>query len=158
VKQYRAIIFYTLLFSIILFVLGQIFYGIFFELAVPKVEGAFYRVVEFNNPFRASILFSFILALVPLFILLTWRLASIAVLNKKLLTIFIAVICMASAVFIRQVMIRSYLKALTKSVNNHAQQLQVNYPVDQLYFEYCMFGGLCIGCLLSYFLFRAKQI
>ena len=141
----------------ILFVLGQIFYSNFFGLAVPKVEGAFYQVVEMKGPFGASILFSFILALIPFFILLTWRLASISAVNKQLLTIFIAVVCMALAVFARQVMIRSYLKGLTKNLGDEVDKLHINYPVDQLYFEYCMFGGLCIGCVVSYFLFRQKK-
>lgn len=157
-KYRRTTILWAISFSIMLFITGLFTYEMFFNLVVPEVSGAFYQVIAVNGVFWRKILFSFVLALVPFFILFTWKFSSLNASNKKFATVLLVLICMVLVIIARQQSIRYYLDGLTKNLTNKADKVQVSYPVDELYFEYFMFAGLCAGCVLSYFLLRPKKL
>ena len=153
-KHSKTTIILTIIISILLFVLGFIIFGDIYEFILPKVDNGFYQVTELNGPFMSSLIFSITLGLTPVLLLLTWQLAPIILKSKKITSIVTVVVCMTLAILVRQQMIKSYFSRLTTL---SGEKLKVSYPMNQVNFEYYLLGGLCIGCIISYFLFKQKK-
>lgn len=157
-KHAKTTIILTILFSITLFISGLLTFERFFETILPKVDGGFYQVTEIGGEFKTMLLFSSVFALTPFLILLTWRYSPIVSVSKKLASVLTIVVCMTLAIILRQQIIKSYFTGLTKNFNSTVDKINVNYPVDQVNFEYYLFGGLIVGCLISCFFLRQKRI
>jgi hypothetical protein len=147
----------AILFSLLLIVLGQYFFGDFYELLLPNVDGATYQTTDFSSEFYNSIIFSLALGLIPISLLLLWKLSKVNAINKKMLSVFIIIICMTLAVLIRQQTIKSHLQELTKSSTVTSNNFSVSYPIDKVNFEYYLLIGLFIGWLMSYLIFRQEK-
>lgn len=156
-KRSKNKIILTVLISILLFVSGLFVSGGIYDMLLPKIDNSSFQITEIGDPFRISVFFSFVLGLTPIFIWTTWLLTPIVVKSKRFLCAVIIIICMALAIFIRQQAIRSNLSRLTTNISSTKDQLNVSYPIDKVHFEYYMLGGLFIGCIISYFLFRQKS-
>ncbi|MCC6289677.1 MAG: hypothetical protein IT249_17505 [Chitinophagaceae bacterium] len=157
-KHSKTTIILTILISIALFVLGLFTFDRLFEIILPKVDGGFYQVTELGGQFKTTLLFSFVLGLTPFLILLTWRLAPIISRSKKLASVLTVIVCMTGAIIVRQQILKSCFTGLTKNFTSTVDKMNVSYPVDQINFEYYLFGELIVGCPISYFLLRQKKI
>lgn len=115
-------------------------------------------MTEFGGPFYTKLLFSLVLGLTPVFIFLTWRLSPIVSRNRKLASVLTVVLFMILSIIVRQQILISYFTRLTKSFNSALDKVNVSYPVDHFNFEYYLFGGLIMGCLISLFLLRQKRV
>jgi hypothetical protein len=73
-------------------------------------------------------------------------------------SLVIIIACMVAAVLIWRNMISNSFAALNSNANPGTNTANISYPLEQLYFEYYLLAGLCIGCLASFFIFRAKKI
>ena len=148
----------TLLFSIAFFILGQILFVKLFEFFEPKVDGVLFQIIERGGILKTSLLFSLILALIPALILLTWRLARIISLNKKIASVLIILIFVVTAIFMKHQEVKTYFIRVVKPILSPNDKMNVTYPIDPVNFVYYIFSGLCIGCIVSYFLFWVKKI
>lgn len=146
----------TILFSLLLIVLGQYLFNDFYALITPNVDGVTYTVTNFNSQFFSSLIFSLALGIIPIALLFTWKFLKVSTVNK-MLSAFIVLTCMALAVFIRQQVIKSYLKALAKSFAGASNNSVVSYPIDKANFEYYLLIGLFSGCLISFFIFPKRE-
>ncbi len=142
----------TSLFSLILFLSGVYFYGPFYDLVLPKVEGGYFTITSFSGQFKASIYFSLIVALIPIFIVQTWKIARLNSLTKKLLTILIVCTSIIISILIRRELLKIYFSQFTK-----IDHLTLNYPLEEVHFEYYILAGLLVGCIISYLLFRKRK-
>ena len=155
-KYSKAAIVQTTIISLALFIIGKLAFEPIFNYFEPKVSGVIYHATEVEQNIDASLLFSIALALVPILLLLVWRLTPIVALNKKLTSILVVLVLMVVAIWIRKNSVESYYTNLRKNpMANLSSGSQ--YPIEPANFVYYMFLGLCIGCMLCYVLFRAKK-
>ena len=99
-------------------------------------------------------MFSIVISIIPLSLFFTWQLIPLYSADKKLSTVFIVVICMLLATYIRYKILVSYFDELVQSVTNKNAGPSVQYAFNELNFEYYLLGGLLGGCVISYFLFH----
>jgi len=155
-KYSKAVLTQTALISIALFIAGKLAFEKIFKFFEPKVAGIIFHVTEVDQKFDRALLFACTLALVPVFILLLWRGTPIVLINKKWMSVLVVLVLMVVAIWIRQNSVQSYYTNLRKNpMVNFSNDNQ--YPTDPVNFVYYMFLGLCIGCMLSYLLFRPKR-
>lgn len=129
-----------------------------FDFILPKVDRGFYQTTSLSGPFKTMLLFSLVFGLMPIIIFLTWRYSPIFSGKKKLVSVFMVVVCMTLAIIARQQTLKLYFAEQTKNVTSTADIPIVNYPIDQVNFEYYLLGGLCVGCIASYVVLREKKV
>jgi hypothetical protein len=83
-RRFNSIYLPAIIISIALFILGQLFFVRLFEFLEPKITGILFEITERDRALKTSLLFSLTLALIPIVLVLIWRLASITSVNKKL--------------------------------------------------------------------------
>jgi len=151
-KYSKTAILLIILSSFILFAFGFLEFDKISDILLPKIEGGGYQVVEVNGTFKMGFFFSIVLALAPYLIHLTWVLSPITAVNKKLISILIVFTCMTLAIIVRREMIILYFAQFTKMPPSI-----INMPIDKVKYHYYLFAGLCIGCVISYFIFRKNN-
>ncbi len=157
-KFFKTIYFQVGLLSVALFIVSQVFFVPIFEFFEPHVDGILFHVIELPGNFKTSILFSLILFLIPFLLLFTWRLAPIASPTKRIASLLTILICITIGIFSRHEGVKSYFNRIAKNLVLRNHNMPVNYPLDPVNFVYRIFIGLCVGCIISYFLFRQKKL
>ncbi len=140
-----------------LFALGQFLFVkafIFFE---PHIDGVLFKITEHNGILKTSILFSLSLALIPILIVLSWRLAHIASVNKQIASALMILIFIAIGIFARHQQVKIYFTTVVKPALLTKDRTSIIYPIDPVNFVYYIFTGLFIGCVFSYILFKKKS-
>lgn len=158
VKQIKKTIFFALLLSISLFALGIFTFEEFIYLVLPEAGGVSYHFTDLDSELLTTLSFSLAIGLLPILILVTWVLAPIIKVNKKCGSVLIVLICMVLAVFARKQMLSSYFIGASENFSLSPNKIDMGYLIDQTNFEYYIFLGGCIGCLISYLLLREKRI
>ena len=144
--------------SIALFILGQLVFIRLFEFFEPNVDGILFQVTEINRRIKTSILFSLTLVFIPLLTIVTWRFAPIISMTKKIASALSIIIFIIIAIFLRHQEVKTFFIRVIKPIVLANNKTNVTYPIDPVNFVYYMFAGLCVGCLVSYFLFRQNKI
>ncbi len=149
----------TLFISVALFIVGQFIFKPFFEFFEPKFDLITFNVIEIQKGIRTSLLFSSTLFLIPFFILFTWRLSYLTASLKKTESAFIILVFITASLWIRHIEVKAYYTYLLHNNLIYLKDnLPVDAPIDPVNFVYYMFGGLCIGCIFSFFLIRQKKM
>lgn len=157
-KQTKKTVFFAVLLSIALFALGLFTFDKFIYLVLPKADGVSYYVTDLDRELWTTLSFSLVIGLMPILVLATWVLAPIVRGNKKCASIMIVLISIVLAVFVRKQMLSSYFTGVPKNFSLSPDKIDIGYLINQTNFEYYMFLGGCMGCLISYFLLREKRI
>lgn len=157
-KHVKITIILTIFISIALFVVAFFSFGTIYESLLPRVNNGFYQASEFIGLFDTSLVPALVIGLIPLLIWTTWRLANITSNRQKILSISIVIICITLAVLVRREMIKFYFAGLTGKTETINGKIYVSFPLNKVNFEFYMYGGLIIGCLISYLLFRQRKI
>ena len=144
--------------SIALFILGQLVFIRLFEFFEPNVDGILFQVTEINRRIKTSILFSLTLVFIPLLTIVTWRFAPIISITKKIASALSILIFIIVAIFLRHQEVKTFFIRVIKPIVLVNNKTNVTYPIDPVNFVYYMLAGLCIGCLVSYFLFRQNKV
>jgi fatty acid desaturase len=155
-NRFKAIYFPALIISITLFILGQIVFVSLFEFFEPKVPGILFEITEQDRIVKTSVLFSLTLALIPILVAFIFRFAPIASVNKKVTTVLIIFIFIIAAIFVRHFEVKIYFTRVVKPSFLMKNIANKTYPIDPVNFVYYMLGGLFIGSIVSYFLFRNR--
>ena len=150
----RSIVIFLL--AIAFFALGLYIYTPFFMFFEPRMDGISVQVTDLGGLLRTSVLFSLTLALIPVLIAVTWSLGAIVSFTRRSATVLIVLAFISIAIFIRHQSVKSYL---TEAANMlpPGSSTPLAYPLDPVNFVYYMFAGLCIGCLVAYFIYRARK-
>lgn len=156
--RHKGTVFLTITISFILFLVCFITYGNIYDFMLPKVENVSYQTTELNQLFLQSLVFSVSIATIPVLLLLIWRFSPITSKNKKIASIATVIFCILATALIRVQIIKNYLKMLVSNVNSLNDKALVSYPINRVYFEYYIILGICIGCVVSHFLFRQNDI
>ena len=138
--------------SLVLFVLTIIQFDKIFELLLPKIENVSFISNSLHSSFSTGLLFSIAVALVPILVYITWRISPISTTKNKMLSGLVILLFMILSIFIRQ----QTIKMNSQLSNPKAGNPKMVYPVEKAHFEYFLFGGLVIGCVLSYITLRDK--
>ena len=143
--------------SILLFFAGLFLYSIIVELLLSETDRVFYQDVEAKGLFGSSFMFSFLLALMPIFILCIWNLCRVNKKSDRISIASIVIVFTFLAVFIRQQILAAYIKRLSHITETNLDDIKISYPLNRLNFESYMLAGLCTGCVLAYMLYRRTK-
>lgn len=145
-----------LLSSLLLLFLGMVFTGDLFGLLLPKVHQATYQANGVGGGFWFFFFLSFIVALIPLLLFITWRVTPIAKTSQKFVSIGLVLAFGFIAVMLRRLIIILELKNLVARNNINGVQYSGSFLFEKLYFEYYLLAGIVAGCILSYIIYRNK--
>lgn len=147
----------VLILSLTLFVVGFYSFGAIYESLLPRVDNGFYQVTNFIGLFDTSLIPALVIGLTPVFIWKTGTMAHITSRTQTIYTILIVIICMTTAVLLRREMIKLYFARLINTTDLTNNNSNLGFPLNKVNFEYYMFSGLIVGCLLSYLLLRQRK-
>jgi len=147
----------TLPLSVIFFMSGLLIYGPFFKFCEPGIEGISFQITDTGKVFQTSILFSLVLALIPVLIWLTWRLGGIVSAGKKAASLFTVLAFAFLAILARRLAVKTYFNKVVKPAIGANENNRVIYPINPVNFVYFILAGLIVGCVVSYLLFRKKK-
>ena len=156
-KTSNTIYFWTVWFSIILFVLGQLLFVGAFIIFEPQIDGLYFQIIEHRATLKTSTCFSLVLFLIPIFTTVTWRLALITSLKRKIASAFLILLFIAVGIYARHLEVKKYFTTVVKPALLTNGKTSFSYPIDPRNFVYYMFGGLIIGSLLSVILFSQRK-
>lgn len=146
--------------SLILFLIGNIIYPTIFNLTLPKIDGVNFTVGALNESFILIVQFGIILGLMPTLLLLVWYKASIESLNRKLVSLAIILSSMVLAIVLRYQMLIWHFKETKSSFEEFpipGIDKYIHFPIKNLNYEYYIFVGMIVGCLIAYFILRKKK-
>ncbi len=138
-------------------VLGQLLFVEIFKFFEPQVDGILFQITERNATVKTSVLFSILLFLIPIFIILTWRLAHIISANKKIASALFILLFITLGIFVRHKEVKTYFTIVVKPALLTKDKTTIIYPIDPINFLYYMFAGLIIGCILAFVFFKQKN-
>lgn len=138
--------------SLALFALTIFQFNKIFEFLFPKNENVLYMTNSLHSSFSLAFVVSIAVALVPILIYITWRVAPISTVKNKLLSGLLIFFFMILSIVIRQQTIKFY----SQLSNPKDGKPKIVYPIEKANFEYFLFGGLVLGCVLSYVTLRDK--
>ena len=143
--------------SIILFIVGQFLFYPFFGLVEPKIDGIVFHIIESDRKIKTSILFSFLLSLMAILISIMWSIGRIISPIKRIASVFTVLVIISIAVFIRHTEVKAYFTRVVRPTILTNGITSLPYPINPVNFVYYMFGGLIVGIIISYFLFRQSR-
>lgn len=157
-KLSKKILLLTALLSVILFALGLMVYEKLFALFEPQVDGIVFQITEGSGTFKTSLLFSLAAALIPRLTVLTWQLGPIISSTKRFASVVTILIFIVTAIVVRHEEVKTYFNSIAKKLVASNNNMTFTYPIDPVNFVYYMLAGLCIGCIISYFLFKERAL
>jgi len=146
----------TIITSIVLFTLTLTQFGKLFELLLPKIENLQYQTSEIGSQFRLVLFFSIVIGLTPILLYMTWRLARIEIKKRRIFSGLIVIVFMVLAIVLRQQLIKSTFKSLTNLKTQTGETIYNSFAIENLHFEFYLFGGLILGCIVSFFTLKDK--
>lgn len=147
----------TFLTSLFLFILTFSLFGNLFELLISKPENFQYQATRMRSQIKLRLLFSLAIGLTPIFLYLTWRIARIKTTKKRLYSALLVVAFMAASIVFRQQFINSEITRLANFETQPDATFNTAISIEVLNFEYYLLGGLCLGCVASYFSLRNNE-
>jgi hypothetical protein len=153
----KTIFIWTLLISVSLSALGQLLFVEMFKLFEPQVDGILFQITERKATVRTSVQFSLLLFLIPIFIIMTWRLAHIISLNKKIASALFILIFITIGIFARHQEVKIYFTTVVRPALLTNGKTSIIYPIDPINFVYYMLAGLMTGCILAVICFGQRK-
>lgn len=153
----KAIYIPALILSVVLFIMGQIFFVSVFSFFEPAVEGITFQITELNTIVKTSVLFSLLLALIPVLIVLVWRSGKIILLNRRIAAVLIVLLFISAAILVRHYFVKMYFTRIVNPALLPGGEKIMTYPLDPVNFVYYMYVALVLGAIVSYFMFRSKS-
>lgn len=151
--KFPSLIITIFLLCCIFFFLGFLAFSKFYQVVLPDIYGLQYQM-DLAEVGDMQTMFAIVIGLIPLSLFITWQLIPLHSPDKQTSTVFIVLICMVSAVYIRYKVLVHYFEGLVQSLTDKTSTSGVKYPFNELGFEYYLFGGLLCGCIISYLLFH----
>ena len=138
-------IYFVLIATLLLFI-GSRFYMEFLNYIIPNNGNAQIVSTRLSSQFFESIYFGLSIALIPIFIMLSWRFIS----NKKMSSILI-ILFSTIGFFLRFTMLKFLIIASNDS------DLKVNLFLEEINFSIYIFFGSLIGFILSTLILKKSK-
>ena len=142
----------TSLLSILLFIITLNNSNYFYNILFADFNKETFVVTNLKTPFYSALKIAGIFFLLPFFCQFVMIKTKMQITWKKAISIF--VICLGFMIlgfFLRVLLVRLYFAQFTLNYE------MVVYPFEKIGFEYYFFGGLIIGSLVSYLVYRKKN-
>jgi hypothetical protein len=140
--------------SIFLFIasfgLGDVIYDFF--LSFFDNSRLVFQVTAINGTFIAVLKLSLSIALIPILLLVVWLAGNIFLLKKRIFSIAIVLVFAAITITFNIFRIQSHEMVMTNLKG------KILFPSDELFFEYAIFIGAVLGCILAYLIFRSPKL
>jgi glucan phosphoethanolaminetransferase (alkaline phosphatase superfamily) len=147
--------------SIIFFFISFFTYQYVFMWTLPIVKNVHYLDTPMNGHFLKVLVFSVVIGLIPLTLVLIWKLANILSLKKRMVTALLIISFTFLGALTRYQMIRSEAKKISEVWNEEnkitPQTLEPFIPLSKVNIEIYMLAGLLTGSVVTYFIFYRKQ-
>lgn len=160
-KISKKIIIITVLLSIALLFTGFQCYRLFFNWVLPNVEGVAYQSNSVTRQFSLSLIYSLIIASIPVATILLWKHANIRTATKRILVPLILIFFLAATTIYRQIAFRADVlelaeyKQLFKEQNNEVFKEYIS--IDSLHIEKYMLFGLVAGIIVVFLQWRKRN-
>ena len=142
----------TSLLSIVLFIITFTHSDYFYNILFSHFNKETFVVNHIGTPFYSSLKIAVVFFLLPIFCQLVLVKTRMHITWQK--AIFIFIICLSFMIigfYIRVFLIKMYFAQFTVNYE------YITYPFEQIGFEYYIFGGLIIGSLVSFLLYRKNK-
>jgi len=146
-----------LLLSIAFFALGQLLFVPTFKLFEPHIDGISFQIIEHDTLLKTSLLFSLLLAGIPVLVVLTWRLTHIVSTNRKIASALLILIFLLLGIFLRHQEVKIYFTTIVRPTIATSGKTSIIYPIDPVNFIYYMLAGLITGSIISFAFFKLKS-
>lgn len=152
-KNWKNTLLLNVLLPIGFFILGVMVYETFLGLILPKTGHLGFSTNGLSTLLFQKIYFSLALAQIPVFLYITWRISPILSTSQKIKSVILVSICLLVSVILRRQIISSNLNAI-----HLPNDIANTFSIENLHFHFYLLGGLLIGCLLSFLLFKQKKL
>lgn len=142
--------------SVILFIVTLSQFSAISNLLIPKIENLNFYSSNLNEQFKSSLYFSIIVAIAPILVYFTWKLAKIRVMKHKIISILIVIIFMIISILSRLQILKIKFNDLPNITTEADQVIKNAISIKSLNYEYYLLIGLLLGCLTVYIIFRNK--
>ena len=156
-KSHNSIFLRTALIAIILFIAGKLVFFRLFGLFEPAIDGILFQITERPGKYPTSLLFSLMMSFIPVMVAFIWQLGPVVSTGRRASVVATIVLFMCVGIFVRHYQVKNYFIGVVRPFLLAKNQLPMQYPIDPANFVYYMFGGCCIGCILSFLLFSQKK-
>lgn len=129
-----------------------------FEMILPNIKNLKYQTSNLNGLFKLRLYFSIVVGLAPILLYITWILAPITNTKNRIFSGLIVIVFMIVAIVFRQMTIISTFNKLTNLKTETGETISNFFPMDNLHFEYYIFCGLLLSCILNFVMFKDKLI
>jgi len=127
-----------------------------FGLLLPKIENLNYQTSEIGSTYKLAIFFSFVIGLAPVLLYMTWRLARIELTKRRIISGLIVTVFMVISIVLRQQIIKLACNRITNLKTETSETIYNTFSIENLHFEYYLFGCLILGCIVSFYTLRDK--
>jgi len=145
------------LLCISIFIIAKLLFTTVFGFFEPAISGIQFSIIDRNPVWRTSWLFAALLALIPLSLLVVWRLGNIISTAKRLLSVIIIFLLISIAIYLRHLQVRNYFIRVVVPFFQKKGQTNVVYPIDPVNFVYYMATGLLAGLVIGWLLLRDRR-
>ena len=104
-----------------------------------------------NSTFMVALKISISFGLIPLLLLILWITGKITLFSKRLLSVLVVTVCIILAIMLNVFRINSHEIVMANLPT------QINFPIEELFFEYAIAIGTISGVVISYFTFRKRK-
>ena len=141
----------VILSSIVLFILTLIQFEKLFLQIIPRIENLQFQTTNIGSQFKLGLFFSIIIGLIPILLYLTWRIGRIEIKKRRIFSGLIVITFMTIAIIFRQQLIKLKFQGLINLKTQTGETIYNSLNIEDLHFEYYLFGGLILGCIVSFF-------
>jgi uncharacterized membrane protein len=135
---------------------GQVTYSRFFQFAEPHIEGISFQITDGSGLLKTPVLFSMLLALLPVLTVFLWKYSPIYSTAYRFLSAITMLVLIGTGIWTRHAALTSYFNVKKDLIISESHS-PVSYPVNPVMFICYMFIGLLVGCLISHYLFRQRK-
>ena len=146
----------TILTSLVLFILTFTQFGKLLEFLMPRIENLQYQTTDIRSQFKLAIFFSIVIGLTPILLYLTWLLGRIEKTKRRTYSGLIIIGFMTISVALRQYLIKLSFNEMTNLKAQTGETIYGSFDIENLNFENYLFGGLILGCIVSYLFLKDK--
>jgi len=150
--------------AIVLFILffgaGWASYTDLLLFTVPQVKDVSWLKCCLSEYFMNKILYSVVIGLLPVSFIILWKRAPVISTGRRLLSIFIVLLCISLLTFYRYKRIRAIAEekiAYERTIPHYGRKATVQMGGADINAENYIFLGILTGSLVSYILLRRKN-
>lgn len=150
---------------IVTFIIALVLFSITFfqwnsiaDILIPNDGNIQYSSISLRANLQVVLFFSMVVGMTPILLFLLWSLSSIHTLINRFLSSLIVVLLMTTALFLRFWFLKITAKRLSNYSTLNDEKVFIYLAIENLNYEYYLLIGLALGCIISFFIFKANNV